>query len=208
MEIDHPPRNRDGAVRRLRDILGASIGLAVLWPLILLIALLVKLDSPGPAIYRQTRIGYRGRPYTLYKFRTMVVGAEEQQPEIKDFRTHKFEPLKPPSRDPRITTVGWILRRTSLDELLQLLNVVKGEMSLVGPRPELPKIVDKFPPAYHLRHEVKPGLTGLAQVNGLADITYHEKVMYDLEYVKRQSSPLDLAILLRTIRVVLKGEGR
>ena len=81
-------------------------------------------------------------------------------------------------------------------------------MSLVGPRPETPKVVDKFPPAYHLRHEAKPGLTGLAQVNGLADITYHEKVMYDLEYVKRQSSSLDLAILLRTVRVVLSGKGR
>jgi lipopolysaccharide/colanic/teichoic acid biosynthesis glycosyltransferase len=136
------------------------------------------------------------------------VGAEGRQPEIADFRTHKFEPLKPPSRDPRVTTMGWLLRRLSLDELPQLLNVLRGEMSLVGPRPEMLKVVDKFPPAYHLRHETKPGLTGLAQVNGQADITYHEKVMYDLEYVKRQSSSLDLAILLRTIRVVLRGKGR
>jgi lipopolysaccharide/colanic/teichoic acid biosynthesis glycosyltransferase len=104
--------------------------------------------------------------------------------------------------------MGWLLRRLSLDELPQLLNVLRGEMSLVGPRPEMLKVVDKFPPAYHLRHETKPGLTGLAQVNGQADITYHEKVMYDLEYVKRQSSSLDLAILLRTIRVVLGGKGR
>jgi lipopolysaccharide/colanic/teichoic acid biosynthesis glycosyltransferase len=138
----------------------------------------------------------------------MVVGADRRQPGIDDFRTHKFDALKPPGRDPRVTTIGWILRRTSLDELPQLLNVVKGEMSLVGPRPETPKIVDTFPPSYHLRHETKPGLTGLAQVNGLVDITYHEKVMYDLEYVKRQSSSLDLAILLRTVRVVLGGKGR
>ncbi|MDO8613484.1 MAG: sugar transferase [Dehalococcoidia bacterium] len=171
-------------------------------------AALVKLDSPGPPIFKQKRVGYRGRPFTLYKFRTMVVGAEGQQPEIADFRTHKFEPLKPPSRDPRVTTMGWLLRRLSLDELPQLLNVLRGEMSLVGPRPETLKVVDKFPPAYHLRHETKPGLTGLAQVNGQADITYHEKVMYDLEYVKRQSSSFDLAILLRTIRVVLRGKGR
>jgi len=100
------------------------------------------------------------------------------------------------------------LRRMRLDELPQLLNVVKGDMSIVGPRPEVPKIVNRFPPAYHLRHTTKPGLTGLAQVNGLADITYHEKVMYDLEYVKRQSSSLDLTILLRTIKVVLSGKGR
>jgi lipopolysaccharide/colanic/teichoic acid biosynthesis glycosyltransferase len=137
----------------------------------------------------------------------MVPWAEAEQPEIEDFRTHKFQPLKP-TRDPRITRIGRVLRRTSLDELPQLLNVLKGEMSLVGPRPETPKIVDKFPPAYHLRHEVKPGLTGLAQVNGLADITYHEKVMHDLEYVRRQSSQLDLSILLRTIHVVVSGKGR
>ena len=208
MEIRWPPRNRDVTVRRIRDILASSLGLAIIWPLILLIAALVKLDSPGPPIFKQKRVGYQGRPFTLYKFRTMVVGAEGQQPEIADFRTHKFEKLKPPSRDPRVTTMGWLLRRLSLDELPQLLNVLRGEMSLVGPRPETLKVVDKFPPAYHLRHETKPGLTGLAQVNGQADITYHEKVMYDLEYVKRQSSSLDLAILLRTIRVVLGGKGR
>jgi len=208
MEIRWPPSNRNVTARRVRDILASSVGLAIIWPLILLLAALVKLDSPGPPIFRQTRIGYRGRPFTLYKFRTMVIGAEEQEQEITDFRTHKFEQLKPPGRDPRVTRLGWILRRTSLDELPQLLNVVKGEMSLVGPRPETSKLVDRFPPAYHLRHEARPGLTGLAQVNGLADITYHEKVMYDLEYVKRQSSSLDLAILLRTIGVVLSGKGR
>lgn len=192
----------------MRDLVAASIGLAILSPFILLLALLVKVDSPGPAIFKQTRIGYRGKRMTLYKFRTMVLEAEAQDSVIADFRTHKFEPLKAPGRDPRITKIGWILRRTSLDELLQLLNVVKGEMSLVGPRPELPKTVDKFPPAYHLRHETKPGLSGLAQVNGLADITYHEKVMYDLEYVNRQSSALDLSILLKTIPIVLGGKGR
>ena len=208
MELEYPPRNSDAAARRLRDFIGATIGLSILWPLILFLAALIKLDSPGPAFFVQKRVGYRGRAFTLYKFRTMVVGAEGQQPEIKDFRTHKFEQLKPPGRDSRITRVGWILRRTSLDELPQLFNVVKGQMSLVGPRPENPEVVDKFPPAYHLRHETKPGLTGLAQVNGLSDITYHEKVMYDLEYVGRQSSHLDVAILVRTVRVLLGGKGR
>jgi lipopolysaccharide/colanic/teichoic acid biosynthesis glycosyltransferase len=207
MNIEFPPRNSHAAVRRFRDLTASSIALALLWPIIALLALMVKLDSPGPAIYKQRRVGYRGRPFTLYKFRTMVVGAEAQQ-KIEDFRTHKFQPLKPPGRDPRVTRIGWMLRRTSLDELLQLLNVVKGDMSLVGPRPETPGVVDTFPPAYHLRHETRPGLTGLAQVNGLVDITYHEKVMYDLEYVKRQSSALDLAILLRTPIMVLTGKGR
>ena len=135
MEIRWPPSNRNVTARRVRDILASSLGLAIIWPLILLIAALVKLDSPGSPIFKQKRVGYQGRPFTLYKFRTMVVGAEGQQPEIADFRTHKFEPLKPPSRDPRITTMGWLLRRLSLDELPQLLNVLRGEMSLVGPRP-------------------------------------------------------------------------
>ena len=208
VELESPPRNVDGGVRRLRDLVAASVGLSILWPLILLLALLIKLDSPGAPMFTQRRVCYRGRPFTLHKFRTMVPWAEAEQPEIGDFRTHKFEPLKPFGRDPRVTRLGWMLRKTSLDELPQLLNVVKGEMSLVGPRPETPKLVDRFPPAYHLRHEAKPGLTGLAQVNGLVDITYHEKVMYDLEYVNRQSAPLDLAILLRTIGVVLSGKGR
>lgn len=208
MELEYPPRNSDSAGRRLRDMIAASLGLAILWPLILLLAAVIKLDSPGPAIFAKKQVGYRGRLFTIYKFRTMVVGAERQKPEIKDFRTHKFEPLKPPGRDSRITRVGWTLRRTSIDELPQLFNVVKGQMSLVGPRPEDPEIVDKFPPAYHLRHETKPGLTGLAQVNGLSDITYHEKVMYDLEYVERQSSHLDVAILMRTVRVLLSRKGR
>lgn len=207
MDLESPPKNNDALIRRLRDLTAGSLALALLWPIILLLAVLVKLDSPGPAIYKQTRVGYRGHPFTLYKFRTMVVGAEAKQ-EITDFRTHKFEPLKPPGRDPRVTKIGWILRRTSLDELLQLFNVVKGNMSLVGPRPETPAIVDTFPPAYHLRHETKPGLTGLAQVNGLVDITYHEKVMYDLKYVKKQSSALDLAILLRTPLMVIGRKGR
>ncbi len=208
MELEYPPRNSDSASRRLRDMIAASLGLAILWPLILLLAAVIKLDSPGPAIFVKKQVGCRGRPFTIYKFRTMVVGAERQKPEIKDFRTHKFEPLKPPGRDSRITRVGWTLRRTSIDELPQLFNVVKGQMSLVGPRPEDPEIVDKFPPAYHLRHETKPGLTGLAQVNGLSDITYHEKVMYDLESVERQSSHLDVAILMRTVRVLLSRKGR
>ena len=208
MNLHWPPHVKDGTLRRFRDLVIASVGLAALSPVVLIVAAAVKMDSPGPALFTQKRIGYRGRPFTLYKFRTMVVGAEGQQRPIEDFRTHKFEQLKPPSRDPRVTRIGWILRKLSLDEMLQLLNVVRGDMSLVGPRPEVPKVVDTFPPAYHLRHEVKPGLTGLAQVNGLADITYHEKVMYDLEYVKRQSASLDLAILLRTVRVVLSGKGR
>ncbi|MEE8384959.1 MAG: sugar transferase [Dehalococcoidia bacterium] len=208
MELEYPPRNSDAASRRLRDMIAASLGLAILWPLILLLAAVIKLDSPGPVIFAKKQVGYRGRLFTIYKFRTMVVGAEGQKPEIKDFRTHKFEPLKPPGRDSRITRVGWTLRRTSIDELPQLFNVVKGQMSLVGPRPEDPEIVDKFPPAYHLRHETKPGLTGLAQVNGLSDITYHEKVMYDLEYVERQSSHLDVTILMRTVRVLLSRKGR
>ena len=206
MELEWPPRNNNAIARRFRDITASWLGLAVFWPVLVLIAAIVMIDSPVPVFYKQKRVGYRGHLFALYKFRTMVVGMQEL--ETPDFQDRKFELLKRPGRDPRITKMGWILRRSSLDELPQLLNVAKGEMSLVGPRPEMPRTVDTFPPAYHLRHETKPGLTGLAQVNGLADITYHEKVMYDLAYVQKQSFSLDLDILLRTVRLVLGGKGR
>ncbi|HBN09920.1 MAG TPA: lipid carrier--UDP-N-acetylgalactosaminyltransferase [Cyanobacteria bacterium UBA8530] len=208
MEIRWPPKNRDVTVRRVRDILASSVGLAIIWPLILLLAALVKLDSPGPAIFKQKRVGYQGRPFTLYKFRTMVVGAEGQQPEIADFRTHKFEPLKPPSRDPRVTNMGWMLRRLSLDELPQLLNVLKGDMSLVGPRPERPHFVDQFRhyvPKYMDRHLVRSGLTGWAQINGQRgqEGSIEERTRYDIYYIENWSPLFDLRIIIKTVLEVM-----
>ncbi len=202
-----PPRHFYKAAKRALDLTVAAIGTLMLWPLWLLIAAAIKLGSTGPVVFRHVRVGLNGRHYTMLKFRTMVAGAEKMQAQIDDFTTYKFQPLSPPGRDPRITRMGWFLQRSSLDESLQLLNVIKGEMSLVGPRPEVPRIVAMYPPEYHERHFVKPGLAGWAQVNGRSDITYHQKIMYDLEYVLRRSFWFDLKVLLRTVKVVLTGEG-
>ena len=202
-----PSHVREELLKRIRDVTIATLAIAVFWPTALLIALLIKLDSPGPVLHRQTRIGYQGRPFTFYKIRTMVVGADKQPPYphvIQDFRTYRFHPDSP---DPRVTRVGRILRTTTLDEAPQLLNVLKGDMSLVGPRPELPGIVAQYPPEYHQRHCVKPGMTGLAAVNGRSELTYHETVMYDLEYVRNPSLWRDLQILVRTVMVFLSRKG-
>ncbi len=192
--------------RRLFDLVVAILALTVLWPLWALAVLLIKLDSPGPAVFGQRRIGYKGRPFTCYKFRTMAAAAQESpySERIDDFRSFVFNP---PRLDPRVTGVGRILRRTTLDELPQLLNVVRGDMALVGPRPELPEIVAQYPPEYHSRHRVKPGMAGLAIANGRADLTYHEAIIYDLDYVEHHPFRRDLAILARTAVAVLRGEG-
>jgi lipopolysaccharide/colanic/teichoic acid biosynthesis glycosyltransferase len=179
--------------------------------LIVLIVVLIKLDSKGPVLFRQRRVGYGGRQFTLYKFRTMVhrmndgtgEGAAPLSGEI-DFKTYVFDPA---GSAEGITRVGKHLRRLSLDELPNLLNVLKGEMRLVGPRPETPELVALYPAEYHERHEVKPGITGLAQVKGRRDLTYHETMLYDLDYVRDHSLRRDLAILARSVPVVLSRKG-
>lgn len=189
---------------RFFDVYVSAVGLAILWPLLALIALLIRLESPGSPLFLQTRIGRGGRPFTLYKFRTMRRDAPPGDLTVRDFGAYVFTP---PGRDPRRTALGDILRRTSIDEAPQLLNVLRGDMALVGPRPEIPEIVRQFPPAYHARHAVPQGLTGLAQINGRSDLTYARIIAYDLEYVRRRSPALDLVILARTASVVLSGEG-
>jgi len=142
----------------------------------------------------------------MYKFRTMAAAAQDRPfaQRIDDFRRFVFNPRQ---RDQRVTPIGRILRRTTIDELPQLLNVVRGDMSLVGPRPELPEIVAQYPPEYHRRHEVKPGMAGLAIANGRADLTYHEAMLYDLDYVDHHPFWRDLAILVGTAMAVLRQEG-
>ena len=190
------------------NIVAAFLGWSLIAPLLGLIALLIRMDSPGPAVFRQSRIGKDGKPFTMYKFRTMrrdpagAKGADYEAP--VDFQTFIFTP---DSRNPRVTRIGEMLRRTSLDEMLQLINVALGDMAIVGPRPEIPEIVRQYPPKYHVRHRTPPGITGLAQVRGRADLTYAETIRYDLGYVKRRSPRLDLAILARTVSVVLRGTG-
>ena len=189
------------AMKRSIDLLIALIGLALTFPLLVLIGLLIKLDSPGPIFYRQVRVGFRAKPYMIWKFRSMFTDAEKGGARWTS------------ERDPRISRVGWYLRKWRLDELPQLINVIRGEMSLVGPRPERPVFVQELRsviPFYDLRHVVRPGITGWAQTQfryGASAEDSHVKLQYDLYYVKYLSLRLDFRILLETIRVILRGEG-
>lgn len=171
--------------------MSSFILLILLSPLFLLISIFIKLDSKGNVIFKQKRVGKNGELFTIYKFRTMVVNASE--------KGTKYRVLKD---DNRITKVGKFLRKTSLDELPQLFNVLKGDMSLVGPRPTLQFIVDQYTTEQKERLLVKPGITGLAQVNGRQSLTWEEKIKYDLKYVKEYNFLLDIKILFKTVLVI------
>ncbi|GAB4557110.1 MAG: sugar transferase [Anaerolineae bacterium] len=193
-------------VKRLMDILISATGLILLSPLMLIIAIAIKLDSPGPILFRQVRVGRNGREFICYKFRSMVVGAEEQQAQLAG-RNEAQGPLFKIKDDPRRTRVGKILRRLSLDELPQLYNILRGEMSLVGPRPALPSEVAQYADWHKKRLEVTPGLTGLWQVSGRSNLSFDEMVLLDTFYVENWSPALDLRIILKTIPKVILGEG-
>lgn len=195
------------AVKRLLDFVVALTLLVLISPLWLFIVLWIRSDSTGLALFKQTRIGLRGRPYTIYKFRTMVQNAEalmkERLERVTDLEGFVFQEKD----DPRITRSGLFLRKTSLDELPQLLNILIGNMSLVGPRPEVPELVKLYTPQQHQRLNVLPGVTGLAQVNGRSELTLGETMGFDLEYVRSWSIWLDLKILWKTVFVVFTGKG-
>jgi exopolysaccharide biosynthesis polyprenyl glycosylphosphotransferase len=188
------------------DRLAAAAALVLLAPVLLGIALAVRLDSPGPVLYRQERVGLNGQPFTMLKFRSMVVDAEArlaaiQSENIGDGVLFKMR------EDPRVTRVGRVLRRLSLDELPQLVNVLNGTMSLVGPRPPLPREVAQYEPSVSRRLLVKPGLTGLWQISGRSDLSWEESVRLDLRYVENWSLALDLSILRKTVSAVLASRG-
>jgi lipopolysaccharide/colanic/teichoic acid biosynthesis glycosyltransferase len=215
--VDSRPSQRAGAVaRRGLDLVLTLSFLFVIAPLMLLIAALVRLDSAGPAIYRQRRVGLGGREFEVNKFRSMRSGADSKR--HRDYVNQLIgsgadgaepgeEGLYKLVVDDRITRVGRFLRRWSLDELPQLWNVVRGEMSLVGPRPVIPYEVECYPDWYHARFAVKPGLTGLWQVSGRNEKSYEEMVALDIEYARRRTLWLDLKILVRTALVVLTHRG-
>jgi exopolysaccharide biosynthesis polyprenyl glycosylphosphotransferase len=184
----------------------AALMLAVLSPLILVTYLAIRLDSPGPALYRQTRIGRDGVGFTMLKFRTMVIDADARlaQLAVQNESDGKLFKMR---RDPRITRVGSVLRKYSLDELPQLVNVVRGDMSLVGPRPALPSEVLRYDHDECRRLALKPGLTGLWQVSGRSDLSWEDSVRLDLKYVDNWSLSQDLALLVRTVRAVLSHRG-
>ncbi len=186
-------------LKRITDVAGASLGLLIALPVMLVAAIAIKLTSAGPIIYKQLRVGQGEKPFNIYKFRTMVADAET-----------RTGPVLATEEDDRITPVGRVLRKYRIDEIPQLLNVLKGEMSFVGPRPERPFFVERFKkeiPGYVERFKVKPGLTGIAQVSGGYATNARNKLKYDLIYIYHQSFLLDLQIVLKTIKVLLTGRG-
>lgn len=199
------------AAKTAFDVILAGIALLAVSPLMIIIALAIRITSPGPALFRQTRVGYLGAPFVMFKFRTMY---EENDDAIhRDYVTKLLKGDEVPyevekgfyklSDDPRVTPVGAFLRRASLDELPQLFNVLLGTMSLVGPRPALPWEAELFKPEYAVRFSVKPGITGLWQVSGRSKLPVLQALKLDVEYVERRSLALDLRILLKTIPAVL-----
>lgn len=192
-------------IKRGIDIICSSIGLIVLSPILVIIAIIIKLDSSGPIIFKQERVGYKGRRFFMYKFRSMVVNAEELKDKLQE-KNEMSGPMFKMKDDPRITKVGKFIRKTSIDELPQLVNVLKGEMSLVGPRPSLPKEVDKFEPWMLKRLEVKPGLTCYWQVQGRNDIGFEDWMRLDCKYVEDRCTLLDLKLIFKTFFVLFGDE--
>ncbi|NEO31226.1 MAG: sugar transferase [Symploca sp. SIO3C6] len=194
-------------LKRSLDLVGASLMLVLLSLPMLLISILIRLDSPGPVFYKQTRIGLKNREFQVWKFRTMVQNASQLQSQLEARNEVRGGVLFKIKDDPRITKVGKFLRRYSLDELPQLINVLQGEMSLVGPRPLPKRDVERFSESDYLRHEVLPGITGLWQVSGRSDVDSEQVFALDFAYIRHWSLALDFKILLQTIKVVLFKEG-
>ena len=194
-------------VKRVIDVIGASLGLLLLSPLLWIIILLIRLDSPGPIMFRQIRRGYRGTPFQVLKFRTMTVDAEERLGELESSNESDGGVLFKLRRDPRVTPLGSILRRLSLDELPQLFNVLRGEMSLVGPRPlqirDSERLLALDPAGYKRRLDVLPGVTGPWQVGGRSQLNHESMVQLDVDYVDNWSLGRDLLIICKTFFVVL-----
>jgi len=183
-------------VNRALDVVVAVGALLLSAPALLVAAAAIRLDSPGPVFYRHERVGKDGVPFDLWKLRTMVVGAE-----------HRGAGLYIEDRDPRITRVGWLLRRYSLDELPNLFNVLQGDLAIVGPRPTVRVQVDRYTPHQRRRLEVRPGITGWAQVNGRTALSWPKRIELDVWYVDHRSLALDLRILARTVKLLASGRG-
>ena len=187
--------------KRAIDFFGAIIGLTLLSPIILLVAIAIKLESKGPIIFVQTRVGINGKCFKMYKFRSMIENAEELKSKLIE-KNEMSGPMFKIKNDPRITKIGKFIRKTSIDELPQLINVIKGEMSLVGPRPSLPEEVDKFDDWMYERLSVKPGLTCYWQVSGRNNIDFYEWMKLDIKYVRERNLLIDIKLILKTCFVL------
>ncbi|GAA1408248.1 hypothetical protein AUR04nite_27330 [Glutamicibacter uratoxydans] len=193
-------------IKRAFDIIGAALAMLLLSPVFLITALAIRAGSPGPVFYEQERVGTLGNVFQMFKFRSMIVNADKLIDELKDDSTGNGILFKMKD-DPRVTRVGAFIRRYSIDELPQLWNVLKGDMSMVGPRPPLKSEVDQYEQYVERRLLVKPGITGLWQVSGRSDLTWDESVRLDLFYVENWSLIQDLTILIRTVKAVLGKSG-
>ncbi len=193
-------------VKRTFDLVLSIVLLVLFLPIFVLTAAVIMIDSRGPVFFRQTRVGRAGRRFTLYKFRSMVANADSMKKDVSGGESRDSVTFKM-KNDPRITGVGRFIRRFSIDELPQLINVIKGEMSLVGPRPPVPEEVEKYSEDDRKRLLVKPGMTCLWQISGRSDVSFREQVELDKQYIASQSILLDVKILLKTIPAVLAGRG-
>jgi lipopolysaccharide/colanic/teichoic acid biosynthesis glycosyltransferase len=194
----------DETERRVFEVITSMLGLCVLAPLMAIIAVLIKLESPGPVLFKQTRVGKGEKPFEILKFRSMRMPASDEQTvhtNVENIDTYMFRPVG------RKTVIGRTLRACSLDELPNLFNVLRGDLHIVGPRPDEPELVAQYRPEWRQRHNVKPGITGVAQIHGRTDLTYQETMAYDLDYVRNRSFPLDVKIMSKTLAVVLRREG-
>lgn len=201
VQVSKKQNNIYEASKRVLDFVAALLGLILLSPIFLVVSILIKLESEGEVIFSQTRIGLNGKEFKMYKFRSMVKNAEELKAKLAA-QNEMSGPMFKMKEDPRVTKVGKFIRKTSIDELPQLINVLKGDMSLVGPRPSLPKEVEKFEPWMLQRLEVKPGLTCYWQVSGRNNIDFEDWMKLDLQYVEDRNFLLDLKLIFKTFFVL------
>ncbi len=204
--VTHAPRPHQMAIKRLFDIIASAVALLALSPLLVTVAILIKLTSSGPIFFKQKRVGLHGKPFNMLKFRSMVVNAEELKEKLQAFN-EQTGPVFKIKNDPRITWIGRFIRKYSIDELPQLLNVLRGEMSVVGPRPPLPREVEKYAAWQRRRLSVRPGLTCIWQVSGRNQISFEEWMYLDMQYIDNWTLMTDLNLILRTVPVVLTGHG-
>jgi exopolysaccharide biosynthesis polyprenyl glycosylphosphotransferase len=204
--VTHAPRPYQRSIKRLFDIFASALALLVLSPLLTAVAILIKLTSTGPIFFRQARVGLNGRPFNMFKFRTMVVGADRLKQHLEE-KNEQSGPVFKMKNDPRVTPLGRWLRKHSVDELPQLINVLRGDMSVVGPRPPLPSEVALYEGWQRRRLSVRPGLTCIWQVSGRNQISFQEWMFLDMRYIDHWSLSQDLSLILQTFPVVLSGRG-